>query len=150
MSKQKRSSQQHHSTRNNNNEDNDGNPPKEDTSAVAASKSGPKQKTSSSVSAASLNTCDSIKRSPQQTPAAESMRGSRNKINNKNKNNTGVGISQENNNRGEGSGLGLEDADLYKNQQGEEGMYKLYPKDRFMTGCPFLKIQMMGTQHCST
>eukprot|EP00957_Ditylum_brightwellii_P088461 6737300-Ditylum_brightwellii.AAC.1 len=76
------------------------------------------------------------RRSPQQTPAAKSTGGSSNKTNNKTNNKADVGISQENSNRGKGSGLGLEDADLYKNQQGEEGMYKSYPKDGFMMGYP--------------
>eukprot|EP00957_Ditylum_brightwellii_P105005 8003180-Ditylum_brightwellii.AAC.1 len=135
MLNQKRSLQLHHSTRNDNNDDNDGNPPDKDTSAVAASKSGPKQKSSPSASAASLNACDSIRRSLRQTPAAVSNRGSSNKTNNNTNNKTYAGINQENNNRGERSGLGLEDADSYKSLQGEEGMYQSYTKDGFMMDC---------------
>ena len=35
--------------------------------------------------------------------------------------------------------MGLEDADSHKNWQGEEGMYKSYLKDGFMTGCPLFE-----------
>ena len=51
---------------------------------------------------------------------------------------TAVGIRPKNN-RGEGNRLGLEDPDLYKNWQEEEGMYELYTKDGFMTGCPLFE-----------